>query len=326
MRVPNMYRRSSNRTSRTPVARRLCLNRRTRSEWSSKSRARGCANTSSSSPCTGSAGSGARARQRGPWRWPRRDPSLGRPAPALVARPRAFRAASRATSACSSTRVASLSSAAPASVNETRRWLRSNSRTPSSCSSFRTCSLTAGCAICSRSAARRKCNSSATATKYLWCRSSMFSHPFQSPRQAWSSGGSDRIRVALLESLGEPRMHPGAGLNAADGAGPRPPDGATCGDSVYARRVAPASPGKTRGARSSLIADPGVASAGHCRDCSASAASFNSACDRTINGATQPPGDRPGLSSSRTTFLSRMGPRLIVGAINNDPRPDTRPG
>ena len=45
--------------------------------------------------------------------------------------------------------------------------VRPNSETPSSRSSRRTCWLTAGWTMCSRSAARPKCNSSATATKYL---------------------------------------------------------------------------------------------------------------------------------------------------------------
>src|SRR5918996_3597060 len=124
----------------------------------------------------------------------------------LVTRSRALRAASRAASACSSTRRASLRNTAPASVRETLRWVRFRSRTPSSSSSLRTCSLTAGWATCSRSAARRKCNSSATATKYLRCRSSMFCHPFSSVRQACATGRSDRIRVALVEP---PSRHPG---------------------------------------------------------------------------------------------------------------------
>src|SRR4051812_20492280 len=61
----------------------------------------------------------------------------------------------------------------PASVSDTLRCVRSRRRTPSSSSSLRICSLTAGCATCRRSAARRKCSSSATATKYLRWRSSM---------------------------------------------------------------------------------------------------------------------------------------------------------
>ena len=56
----------------------------------------------------------------------------------------ALRAASRAASAWRSTRCASGSSAAPASVRATLRCVRSNSRTPSSSSSLRTCSETAG--------------------------------------------------------------------------------------------------------------------------------------------------------------------------------------
>jgi hypothetical protein len=91
----------------------------------------------------------------------------------VVALSRALRAAIRATSAWCRTRRASSSSAVPASVRETLRCVRLNSRTPSSSSSLRTCSLTAGCATCRRSAARRKCSSSATATKYLKCRSSI---------------------------------------------------------------------------------------------------------------------------------------------------------
>jgi hypothetical protein len=45
------------------------------------------------------------------------------------------------------------------------RGERSNSSTPSSRSSRRICWLTAGCTMCSRSAARPKCSSSATVTK-----------------------------------------------------------------------------------------------------------------------------------------------------------------
>src|SRR4051794_13152416 len=63
--------------------------------------------------------------------------------------------------------------AVPDSVMESLRCVRLKSRTPSSSSSLRICSLTAGCATCRRSAARRKCSSSATATKYLRWRSSM---------------------------------------------------------------------------------------------------------------------------------------------------------
>src|SRR5215216_238594 len=85
----------------------------------------------------------------------------------------ALRAASCATSAWWRTRRASTSRALPGSVSDTLRWVRSKSRTPSSASSLRICSLTAGCATNSRSAARRKWSSSATATKYLRCRSSM---------------------------------------------------------------------------------------------------------------------------------------------------------
>lgn len=52
----------------------------------------------------------------------------------------------------------------PASVSSTCRALRSKSLSLSSCSSLRICWLRGGYAICSRSAARPKCNSSATAT------------------------------------------------------------------------------------------------------------------------------------------------------------------
>jgi len=53
----------------------------------------------------------------------------------------------------------------PAAVSRTWRDERSNSGTPSSRSSRRTCWLTAGCTMCSRSAARPKLSSSATAAK-----------------------------------------------------------------------------------------------------------------------------------------------------------------
>ena len=57
------------------------------------------------------------------------------------------------------------SSASPAGVSGTERRSRRKTRSPSSASSRRICWLTAGWAIRSRSAARVKCASSATATK-----------------------------------------------------------------------------------------------------------------------------------------------------------------
>ena len=76
-------------------------------------------------------------------------------------------------STCCSTRRASASRAAPASVSDTFRLVRFSRLTSSSSSSLRTCSLTAGCATCSR----LKCSSSATATKYLSWRSSILIAP-----------------------------------------------------------------------------------------------------------------------------------------------------
>jgi hypothetical protein len=90
----------------------------------------------------------------------------------LALRSRTSLIASRAASTCCSTRRASASRAVPASVRDTVRLVRFKSRTPSSVSSLRLCSLTVGWATCSRSAARLKCSSYATATKYLRCRSS----------------------------------------------------------------------------------------------------------------------------------------------------------
>src|SRR4051812_29167395 len=120
----------------------------------------------------------------------------------LVARSRAPRTASRATSAWCSTRRASVSSAAPASVIDTLLCVRFSNRTPSSSSSLRICSLTAGWATCSRSAARRKCSSSATATKYLRCRSSMVRQLGSGPPWSHLSGPSrvpsrDPVRCLL---------------------------------------------------------------------------------------------------------------------------------
>ena len=59
----------------------------------------------------------------------------------------------------------SASSRRPASVSSTLRVVRTNSSTPSSASSCRIAWLTGEAAMCSRSAAREKLSSSATATK-----------------------------------------------------------------------------------------------------------------------------------------------------------------
>ena len=61
----------------------------------------------------------------------------------------------------------------PAAVKPIARRERSISATPTSASSWRTCTLSAGCATGSSSDARVKERASATATKYLKCRSSM---------------------------------------------------------------------------------------------------------------------------------------------------------
>ena len=61
----------------------------------------------------------------------------------------------------------------PAAVSSTLRVVRWNSTTPISASSALICWDSGGWAICSRSAARPKCASSATATKYWIRRSSI---------------------------------------------------------------------------------------------------------------------------------------------------------
>jgi hypothetical protein len=68
---------------------------------------------------------------------------------------------------------AAASTRSPAGVSRTLREVRSSSRTPSSRSSRVICWLTAGCTIRSRCAARPKCSSSATVTKYCNALSSM---------------------------------------------------------------------------------------------------------------------------------------------------------
>ncbi len=85
--------------------------------------------------------------------------------------------ASRAARAVRSTSNRALrapsSKVSPASVSSTPCLVRQKSGTPSSCSSFRICWLKAGCDRYIRPAARPKFASSATATKYLSCLSSI---------------------------------------------------------------------------------------------------------------------------------------------------------
>ncbi len=66
--------------------------------------------------------------------------------------------------------------AAPASVSATWARVRVNSRTPACSSSRAICWLSAGCVTCSRSAARPKCSSSATATNGRRSRGSTLMH------------------------------------------------------------------------------------------------------------------------------------------------------
>ena len=80
--------------------------------------------------------------------------------------------ASRAAAAAASVARASGSSACPASVSLTLWVERSNSVAPSSFSSLRTPAETADWTTCSRSDARVKLRSSATATNVASCRSS----------------------------------------------------------------------------------------------------------------------------------------------------------
>ena len=75
------------------------------------------------------------------------------------------RAVETATSSSASMARASRRNASPAGVSSTRRRVRSSSVQPSSVSSAWICWLSGGWEMCSRAAARRKCSSSATATK-----------------------------------------------------------------------------------------------------------------------------------------------------------------
>ena len=74
-------------------------------------------------------------------------------------------ASSAARSASASVRRAPCRNALPASVSLTSRVVRTKSSTPRSRSSCRIAALSGGCAMCSRSAARLKFSSSATAMK-----------------------------------------------------------------------------------------------------------------------------------------------------------------
>lgn len=96
------------------------------------------------------------------------NPTVSRPASPRPAR----RAASTPASTCASVRRAASSSTSPAAVSRTR-GRRVKSAHPTCCSSRRMLWLSGGCAIPSRSAARPKCCSSATATKYRSCRRSI---------------------------------------------------------------------------------------------------------------------------------------------------------
>ncbi len=85
--------------------------------------------------------------------------SVGVPCPADFTRRTSARAeASRGT--------ASSSNCSPAAVSSVPRRSRSKTSAPRSCSRLRICRDSAGWAMCSRSAARPKWSSSATATKY----------------------------------------------------------------------------------------------------------------------------------------------------------------
>jgi hypothetical protein len=95
-------------------------------------------------------------------------PTMSRPS-----EPAAIKRASRpASSTAARTARARSRYAAPASVNSIRRVVRRSSCTPRAVSRLRICCESGGCAMCSRAAARPKCRSSATATKYRsWRRS-----------------------------------------------------------------------------------------------------------------------------------------------------------
>ena len=76
----------------------------------------------------------------------------------------------------------------PAGVSSTRRVVRTNSTSPSSRSSSRIARESGDCDMCRRSAARPKCSSSATATKYRSCRSSTGTSTRCRPRSVLPAG------------------------------------------------------------------------------------------------------------------------------------------
>ena len=118
--------------------------------------------------------SGRAARKR--WTIPGTIDSSAEPTKLTRSTPSRPESIARAVVAAASTpaRIARASrrNAAPAGVSATRRRVRASSMTPSSASSAAICVDSGGWEMCSRAAARRKCSSSATATKYLSWRSS----------------------------------------------------------------------------------------------------------------------------------------------------------
>lgn len=91
--------------------------------------------------------------------------------------PRTASTASFAARTPARVRSASTSRARPASVSRTLRVVRLNSGVRSSCSSARTEADRPDCDTATRSAARVKCRSSATATKCSSWRNSMIENP-----------------------------------------------------------------------------------------------------------------------------------------------------
>ncbi len=108
---------------------------------------------------------------------PGRSSTEGVETPPITTRPRSSPVSSSVTSRIPETAASAAraygSTASPTAVSRTARPDRSNSGSPSSRSSWRICALTPGWATCSRAAALVKPASSATATKYSSCRSSM---------------------------------------------------------------------------------------------------------------------------------------------------------
>src|SRR4051812_10774997 len=130
----------------------------------------------------------------------------------------ARRASSTANSTSASALRARASSATPAGVSSTRRVVRTNSTSPSWRSSSRIARDSGDCDMCRRSAARPKCSSSATATKYRSCRSSIGTSTistYRRPPISLRRAAEGYISVAMAVSTDEKTLQ-------GEGALPKP--------------------------------------------------------------------------------------------------------